>query len=200
MFRKFSQWFDPSPPRAQSNDRCCAYFGCHEKGAYRAPKSRDHLEQGMDDWHWFCLIHIRDYNNRWNYYLNMSEGEIERERRADATWQRPSWTLGSHGESRRHKMSRGQLFQDPFDLFNDPFDGQRYRPSSQETPVSLQSAEAKALAILDMSFPFTLAQLQKQYRALVKKHHPDANGGSLEAEEALKRINEAYGILKGLGR
>ncbi|MCE3231563.1 MAG: hypothetical protein K0R52_1491, partial [Alphaproteobacteria bacterium] len=26
----------------------------------------------------------------------------------------------------------------------------------------------------------------------------DANGGSLEAEEALKRINEAYAVLKGV--
>ena len=69
--------------------------GCVDKGIYRAPKSRYHLESGVDDWHWFCLIHIRDYNARWNYYNNMSETEIERERRADVTWQRPSWPLGA---------------------------------------------------------------------------------------------------------
>lgn len=196
MFRKFSQWFD-SPPAGKTSSgqsiggQACCYEGCADQGVYRAPKSRYHLESGVDDWHWFCLIHIRDYNSRWNYYTNMTETEIERERRADVTWQRPSWPLGASGTS-QSGIYTGPSFQDPFDLFNDA--------SPHARPFSQASAppESKALAVFGMSYPFSPNDLRRRYRDLVKKHHPDANGGSFEAEEEIKRINEAYEILKSI--
>ena len=199
MFRKFSQWFDTPPSGKTSSDKIvggkpCVHEGCVDEGIYRAPKSRYHLESGVDDWHWFCLIHIRDYNARWNYYNNMSEIEIERERRADVIWQRPSWPLGASTNSQRGTHV-GSSFQDPFDLFNDapsfghPFSQSIFLPGSPE---------GKALTVFGLSCPFTQNDLRSRYRDLVKKHHPDANGGSLEAEEAIKRINEAYAVLKSV--
>lgn len=197
MFRKFSHWFD-SPPMNKTSagkserGRPCGYEGCADGGTYRAPKSRYHLESGVDDWNWFCLIHIRDYNARWNYYSNMSESEIERERRADVTWQRPSWPLGASGS--RGSAHSGFSFQDPFDLFNDVSPS---HPFSQSI-MSTSSPENKALAVFGLSYPFSQNDLRKRYRDLVKKYHPDANGGSLKAEERIKRINEAYEILKSV--
>lgn len=38
-------------------------------------------------------------------------------------------------------------------------------------------------------------ELQKAYRKLAKKYHPDLNPGDASAEDNLKRINLAYGIL-----
>ena len=192
MFRKFSQWFDSPPSGKASQDksvggRSCEHAGCLDSGIYRAPKSRYHLESGVDDWHWFCLIHIRDYNAQWNYYTNMSETEIERERRADMTWQRPSWPLGAQGGGSIYRGQSGQSFQDPFDLFNDALASSH--PFSQPLFPPL-SPEGKALIILGLSFPFSQSQLQKRYRDLVKKHHPDANGGSFEAEEIIEDIFE----------
>ncbi len=197
MFRKFSHWFDAPPVGKVSSDKTtrgqsCGHEGCADEGIYRAPKSRYHLESGVDDWHWFCLIHIRDYNARWNYYNNMSESDIERERRADVTWQRPSWPLGASGS--RGGAHSGFSFQDPFDLFNDV---SLTHPFSQST-LSPSSPESKALAVFGLSCPVSQNDLRQRYRDLVKKHHPDANGGSLEAEEEIKRINEAYEILKSV--
>ncbi|WP_404325924.1 J domain-containing protein [Aerophototrophica crusticola] len=40
------------------------------------------------------------------------------------------------------------------------------------------------------------ATVKRRYRELAKKHHPDANGGSKQAEERLKTINQAYNTLK----
>lgn len=196
MFRKFSQWFDSPPSCKASSDkslkgRSCEYEGCADEGIYRAPKSRYHLESGVDDWFWFCLIHIRDYNARWNYYNNMSEVEIERERRADVIWQRPSWPLGAQGSVYRGQS--GPSLKDPFDLFNDGFSSSHF---VSQPKFSAQSPEGKALVLFGLSVPFTQDKLRKCYRDLVKKHHPDANGGCLEAEETLKRINEAYEVLK----
>lgn len=202
MFRKFSQWFD-SPPAGKASHhaggRPCGSPGCLDEGMYRAPKSRHHLELGVDDWHWFCLIHVRDYNAQWNYYSNMSETQIEQERRADITWQRPSWPLGAFsgmqaGKKRGQQTHSGQSFQDPFNLFNDA-------PSSphafSQPGFSPQSPEGKALTIFGLSYPYSQSELRQRYRTLVKKNHPDTNGGSREAEEAIKRINEAYEVLKG---
>jgi len=49
-----------------------------------------------------------------------------------------------------------------------------------------------------LSYPFSQDDLRRCYRNLVKKYHPDANGGSPEAEEKIKRINEAYEVLKSV--
>ena len=38
--------------------------------------------------------------------------------------------------------------------------------------------------------------MKSRYKALVKIHHPDANGGAREAEEKLKEINLAYSTLR----
>ncbi len=42
----------------------------------------------------------------------------------------------------------------------------------------------------------SLEALKERYKALVKIHHPDANGGSAEAEDRMKVINEAYQTLR----
>lgn len=199
MFRKFSHWFDTphggkSSPDKLMKGRPCAQEGCVDEGIYRAPKSRYHLEAGVDDWYWFCLIHIRDYNARWNYYKNMSEEEIEKERRADVTWQRPSWPLGSQGYvNNTHRAPSGASFEDPFDLLGDDPSSSKFGSELRFSPLSV---EGKALAFFGLSIPFSQDELRKRYLDLVKKHHPDANSGSSESEEMLKGINEAYEVLK----
>jgi curved DNA-binding protein CbpA len=50
--------------------------------------------------------------------------------------------------------------------------------------------------VLDLSLPVTLLEVKARYKQLVKRHHPDANGGDKAAEERLKIINEAYATLR----
>ena len=58
------------------------------------------------------------------------------------------------------------------------------------------SPEDEALVIMDLPVGATLDEIKVRYKELVKRHHPDANGGDKEAEERLKLINQAYTILK----
>jgi hypothetical protein len=67
--------------------------GCGAQGEYRAPKSR----QNLQEYWWFCLEHVRAYNGSWDFYKGMSPGQIEAQLRADTAWQRPSWPLGRLG-------------------------------------------------------------------------------------------------------
>ena len=167
--------------------RVCDHPGCTESGEHRAPRSRHRL----GDYFWFCLEHVREYNRSWNYYAGMSDAEVEADLRRSTTWERPTWRFGAADGNKR-----GQAFRrvrDPFGVFEDEDDDERRtapaRPSSQ-------SPEGRAFAVMGLEPPLTLERLKRRYKELVKKHHPDANGGDRGAEERLKSINEAYTTLR----
>jgi DnaJ-domain-containing protein 1 len=171
--------------------RACDSPGCRCGGDFRAPKSRDRLT----DYYWFCLEHVRQYNAAWDYYAGMDTAQIEAHIRRDVTWDRPTWPLGGQGQPPR----RSYRFHDPFDIFEgvDPLDPHR-RARHDDPPARprASSAEEKALSVLDLSLPITLVEVKARYKQLVKRHHPDANGGDKAAEERLKLINEAYATLR----
>jgi DnaJ-domain-containing protein 1 len=172
---------------AQTSVRHCDHPGCAEAGEYRAPRARDRL----DDYFWFCLDHVREYNRSWNYYAGMSDSEVEADLRRTTTWDRPTWRFGAGDAG-----GRGQAFKrvrDPFELFDDDGAGDERRAAARP---SIHSPEGKAFSIMGLEPPLSLDQLKRRYKELVKKHHPDANGGDRAAEERLKSINEAYTTLR----
>jgi hypothetical protein len=179
----------PLRPRAYAPDpaapgRCCDLPGCGAPGEYRAPKS----PRDLRDYWWFCLEHVRAYNSSWDYYKGMSPAEVERELRADASWQRPSWPLGRLGSA----AWEDEVLRDPLRILAS---AGRDRPRSRrasETPSDLR----EPLLALGLSWPTTLDAVKTRYKELAKRHHPDANGGSREAEERLKIINLAYATLR----
>lgn len=187
---------EAEPLRGQENRapvRSCDQPGCGGPGEFRAPKSRDRL----DEFHWFCIDHVREYNKAWNYYAGMSQQEVEHETRCDTTWRRPSWPLGARSGGVRGLAGRVADLIDGFGLF-----GGARRPAPGGTPnghltgIHPTSPEARALAIFDLEAPLNLTRLKARYKELVKRHHPDANGGDKLAEERLKDINQAYATLK----
>jgi hypothetical protein len=167
--------------------RCCDHPGCVAEGDFRAPKSRLDLQ----DYYWFCLEHIRAYNSAWNYYAGMSDAEIEAEIRADTVWQRPSWRLGA-----RTGPGFATRIRDHFGVFSERGDAGRDRTRHNGAAQRALSAREQALAVFELSPPFTLVRLKARYKSLVKLHHPDAHGGDKAAEEKLKVINQAYATLK----
>lgn len=160
--------------------RQCDHPSCAEAGQFRAPKSRDKL----NEYFWFCLDHVREYNRSWDYFAGMNESDIERVRRRDTIWERPTWRLGG---SMPHQV------RDFFGLFDEENAEEKRRA---EAPPRPPSPEAEALAIFNLTGPVTLVQVKARYKELVKRHHPDTNGGDKVAEERLKVINQAYTTLK----
>jgi DnaJ domain len=156
--------------------RCCEWMGCDRDGLYPAPRSRWQLRQ----YRWFCLEHVREYNAAWNYYAGMSDNEVEADIRADTVWQRPSWPLGV---AMRCCGWRSHAIGDGFGPFH------QARTAPRREPVT---AEERALVILDLRPPVSVAIVKTRYKELVKRHHPDANGGDKAAEERFKQISEAY--------
>ena len=183
---RFASSFDFTPRPAV---RTCDHPGCSGEGEYRAPKARNNL----NEYYWFCLDHVREYNKAWDYYAGMSPDQIENEVRNATTWQRPTWPMGYWGAQEkflRDRVVKGFGFEFGRDAGKGKAEEQAQRRQSARTP------EEEALAVLELTPPVDFARIKARYRELAKTHHPDANGGDRQAEERLKEINQAYNTLK----
>ena len=140
---------------------------------------------------WLCREHGREHNAGWDYFDGMSPEEIEHFRREDVTWHRPTWKLGANSG----KGWRDLRFIDGWRDFGDTSRG---RPGETQTggPAESNGPVREALSIFHLDTTATWDQIKSRYKELVKRHHPDANGGSKKAESRLKRINQAYSLLK----
>ena len=164
--------------------KICEAPGCRLHGEFRAPLARDRLTE----YRWFCLEHVREYNKKWDYFAGLGADAIEQHIRADTTWRRPVWPLGG-------RRSGGPYLHDPLGLADDAGLGEKPAPK-MDGSEQLTPAERDAMNVLELSWPLTRAAVKSRYKALVKLHHPDANGGAREAEEKFKEINAAYSTLR----
>lgn len=162
--------------------RACDHPACPNHGEYRAPRSRD----ALNVYYWFCLDHVRAYNAAWDFYAGMSPDEIEEVIRRDVTWQRPTWPLGARLAG-RYRIDPAHL-RDPFGFFGDQSEA---RANSNQA----DGPQDAAMRVLELERPLTMVALKARYKELVKRHHPDANGGDKAAEERFKDINQAYKTL-----
>jgi DnaJ-domain-containing protein 1 len=168
------------PHISPDNAPACQIAGCKEAGIYKAPKSKSQLHE----YQWLCLDHIREYNQQWDFFDGFDREQIESFIK-DATYgHRPTWSRETH-------MSHKQFQQLQDALYEFLEMGIKAPKPAPALPPKLR----KALAILDMEYPCTTPQLKKQYRAMVKKHHPDVNKGNKESEEKFKQITIAYTTL-----
>jgi len=191
---RFKERIRIRPERARVPDtaekaRPCAYKGCGSEGAYRVPKSRENLSEHV----WFCLAHAREHNESWDYFKGMSESEIESFRDAALTGHRPTWPLGKR-TARMHNPYGSFHFDDVYGLSPHPEDGAPRRPERQLTRL-----QAQAFDVLSLEPSATLNEIKARYKELVKRFHPDANGGDRGAEERLKQVIKAYGVLRASG-
>ena len=185
--QKFDKYFAPQKPSSTAAARRCEHAGCAIGGEFRAPKSRFEPNQ----FHWFCLDHVREYNRKWDYYSGMGYDQIEEEIRADVGWHRPTWDLGQRPSPMANSHQNGaQSLHDPLEIFGEKINVNR--PSRRPNQTR---DEIRALKLFELESNFTQIELKKRYRLLVKRYHPDANGGEKGAEENLKRIIAAYRLL-----
>jgi DnaJ domain len=170
--------------------RPCGIAGCREEGAFRVPKSREALSTYV----WLCLAHARAHNEKWDYFAGMSEAEIERFRNEATVGHRPTWPLGKRaaglsGGSGNYHVEDGYAIFAEADTDLTPRRPQRV----------LTRLQRQAFDILNLDCSATLNEIKARYKELVKRFHPDANGGDRGAEERLKQVIKAYGVLRASG-
>lgn len=120
----------------------------------------------------------------------MSDDEFQSTQDSASRWERPTWPLG--GNISPEHLSN---FRDRLDILK----GIGIVSPKVASPQCLfppNSEEGKSLKVLELEWPITMTCLKKRYKELAKKFHPDLNRNDKFAEEKLKRINGAYGVLK----
>ncbi len=162
--------------------RPCDHADCSGEGLHRAPRS----PRELNAYYWFCLDHVRDYNAHWDFFSGMSQGQIEAFRRADVTGHRPTWPVGLR--RRRGRAWNGEGMGDPFGLFDGHDDGDPPDPAARTALI----AERDALAVMNLGHGALRAEIKTRFKELVKRLHPDVNGGDKSAEGRLRLVIEAY--------
>jgi hypothetical protein len=185
--------------RPQLGYPACDWPGCREDATHRAPKGR--LRAG-EYWR-FCLHHVREYNHSYNFFAGMSEDAIARYQKEAVTGHRPTWKIGVNGKraaAQAPPNGNWQFFaDDPFGLFQDGsasrFQAERHAPEGRV----VRNAERKALDVLGLEPSASSTDIKARFKVLVKRHHPDANGGDRSCEDRLRDIIQAYNYLKSVG-
>ncbi len=178
----------------------CQWPGCDAPATHRAPKGR---LRASEYWR-FCLEHVREYNNSYNFFAGMSDDAIAKYQKEAITGHRPTWKMGSIGGQRAAKRGRAGVrgeweTNDPFSLFGEA--GARW--SSQAKRVAegrtVLNAQRRALGVLGLEADAKRTDIKSRFKVLVKRHHPDANGGDRASEDQLREIIQAYNYLKSAG-
>lgn len=172
----------------------CQWKGCDHPATHRAPMGR----QREGEYFHFCFDHVREYNKSYNYFSGLDDDAIASFQKDAITGHRPTWTVGVNrwgnaspaGEDDRYVAASARV---------------RARLSggfAAQPPTRarrLRSLEKKAYEDLGLPHSAAPEAIKARYKELVKRHHPDANGGDRSSEERLRQIIQAYRLLKQAG-
>jgi len=181
----------------------CQWPRCGAPATHRAPKGR---LRASEYWR-FCLEHVREYNNAYNFFAGMSDAAIAKYQKDDVTGHRPTWKMGSiggvgrRGDGRRGasgSRTSGWAADDPFALFSG-MGASRPRQARPAEGRRILNAQRRALDVLGLEPDAKRADIKAKFKVLVKRHHPDANGGDRTSEDRLRGIIQAYNYLKSTG-
>ena len=168
--------------------KICDKKECNENGEYKAPKSRIKL----NEYYYFCLAHIKEYNKSWDFYKGLTVDQIEQSINKDSVWDRPSWPLKGNPSKVMEQIN--EFMNNDYNLFENDRNQQKYY-KNRLLDETLTNEQNLALKSLGLQLPINLDQIKKKYKKLVKIFHPDVNDNNKQAENKFKEINESYKVL-----
>ena len=167
---------------------CCAVPGCVQAGEFRAPLRAGDFD-GPGDYLYLCLDHVRAHNARYNYFAGMTPDQIEAAQSPIAGWERQTRAFAVAGANSDPAWSD---FTDPLDAIS-----ARFRPGMARQAVDrFTAAERHALGVMGLNDDADRMALRRRYSKLVRRYHPDRNGGDRGHEGKLGAVIEAYQLLK----
>lgn len=166
----------------------CAHPGCTAPGEFKAPLAPANFD-GPGEWRFLCLEHVREHNARYNYFTGMSAEEIRAAQSPIAGWDRPSRPFAQMGADPPPAWSD---FADPLDAIGARFGSRREAPANSH----FTRAEQRALGVLGLGEDADRAAVRRAYSRLVRRFHPDKNGGDRRHEKRLAAVIDAYQSLR----
>lgn len=185
----------PSPRfhgRVEANGRTCAEPGCAGPGEFRAPPLEGAGDgNGPPPFRWMCLDHVRAFNTRYNFFDGMTADEIHRAQRPMAGWERETRAF-AHAAG--DPPPRWADFADPLDAIGARFRREVAPERRDGKPLSGQ--DRASLKVLGLAPDADRTALRRRYSELVRRYHPDRNGGDRSHETQLQQVIAAYQQLR----
>lgn len=174
----------------------CQAPGCDEPGQFRAPGARASGFDGPGESLWFCLDHVREFNARYNFFAGMSADEIVAAQHPAAGWANSSTTRAFRADAGAGGVPRWADFDDPLEAIGARASDIRRRAQDRAQAARFTRDEQEALETMDLPADIDRAALRRRYTELVRRYHPDRNGGDRSNETRLGRVVEAYQLLR----
>ena len=177
-----------------ANGRRCAEAGCDAPGEFRAPNTSAAADEGLGRYRWLCLDHVRAFNAGYNFFAGMTPEEISAAQHPLSGWERETRAFASTGGADR--PPRWADFSDPLDAIGARFRERMAAERARGDGKPLSGADRAALKVLGLGIDADRKALRGRYSELVRKFHPDRNGGDRSHEAALQKVIEAYNRLR----
>lgn len=183
--------------RHETSERVCEHPTCSERGEFRAPGQRPNGFDGPGHWRWFCLDHVREFNAGYDWFDGMSAEEILDAQSPASGWRTESPTFGPRAGV--DGMPRWADFDDPLEAISARVGGIRSR-AEREARMAMSGQwsreEAEALETMGLGSDTDRQRLRRRYSELVRRYHPDRNGGDRRYEARLTKVVHAYQVLR----
>lgn len=184
--------------RFETAQRRCEAPGCTEAGEFRAPGVRPNGFDGPGEWRWFCLAHVREFNAGYDWFEGMSAEEIISAQSPVAGWQ--TETRAFRPDAGVDGMPRWADYADPLDAISARARGIKNRAAGRAQAAQAYARfspdEARALEVMGLGSDTDRRRLRRRYSELVRRYHPDRNGGDRSHENKLGEVVEAYQLLR----
>jgi hypothetical protein len=177
--------------RVEGRAAHCAHPGCDAPGEFRAPGVHGPDFDGPGEWRWLCLDHVREFNAGYNWFHGMTPDEISEAQSPYGGWERETRAFGTAGAS---PGPRWADFVDPLDAIGARFRARQAEARQDGKPLS--EGDRSNLRILGLGIDADRKTLRTRYAELLRRYHPDHNGGDRGHEKALQAVIEAYTALK----
>lgn len=178
--------------RYETAERGCEAPGCAERGEFRAPGALPPSFDGPGEWRWLCLDHVREFNAGYDWFEGMSADEILAAQSPIAGWERETRAFRAGAAA----TPRWADFDDPLDAIGARASEIRIRAAGQQRMARFTPKERAALEAMGLGPDTDRHGLRQRYSTLVRRYHPDRNGGDRSHEARLQRVVEAYQLLR----
>lgn len=170
-----------------ADGRQCDWPNCNEAGEFKAAKNAQRRSDEPPQWHWYCLEHVREHNERWNYFDALSPEDYQRARHTHPSWDGPTYPFRMNPEDIANLRMKDSL-----GVFSGDARFSRFTSARGSDGKPLSAAALKALTTLGLTENASSQDIKTRYKALLKQYHPDANGGDRRGEKRMQAVIAAY--------
>lgn len=179
-----------SPAASEPKGPKCQWDGCEKIGTHRAP-----VGPGAEGLYLlFCLEHVAAYNKGYSFTAAPSSPDVARYQKEATMGARP--TLGKRVNEPTEAPLPSSVRSGSAKTLNARKGVRQGQTTTGGQQRKLKTLEAKAFDTLGLSHQATSEEIKSRYKERLKMHHPDANQGDRNSEDALRASIEAYRILK----